>query len=146
MKFITLLLTLSLVLVAPQAYSRDTKHMLSIQDALASANFKEKLDPTISLYFGEQSHPKTVKSYGQFPTNKKTNALNKSDEAACQWVLLSSLLALQSRARQEGGNAVINIASYYKKNTFSSMTEYECHAGTFMSGVALTGEVVKIAE
>jgi len=134
------------VLVAPQAYSRDTKHMLSIQDALASANFKEKLDPTISLYFGGQSHPKTVKSYGNFPTNKKTNSVNKSDEAACQWVFLSSLLALQARAKREGGNAVINIASYYKKNTFNSKTEFECHAGTFMSGVALTGEVVKIAK
>jgi len=146
MKFIITLLTLSLMLIAPQAYSRDSKLMLSIQDALASANFKEKLDPSISLYFSDQSHPKTVKSYGSFPTNNKTNSLNKTDEAACQWVLLSSLLALQERAKKEGGNAVINIDSYYKKNTFSSKTEYECHAGTFLSGVALKGEVVTIAK
>lgn len=132
--------------LSSQAYSRDTKHMLSIQDALQSTDFKEKLDPNISLYFGEQPHSKVIQSSGNFSTNKKTNAFNKSDEAACQWVLLSALIALQDRAKKEGGNAVINIASYYKQNTMSSESQYECHAGTLMSGVALTGEVVKIAK
>jgi len=146
MKFITIFLTLSLLLIVPQAHSRDTKLMLPIQDALASTNFIEKLDPTISLYFGNQPHPKTIKSYGVFPTNKKTNAFNKSDEVACQWVLLSALVALQERAKKEGGNAVINIASNYKKNKFSSKTKYECHAGAFVAGVALTGKVVKAAK
>lgn len=146
MKFITILSALSLVLIAPQAYSRDTKHMLSLSDALASADSKEKLDPSISLYFGGQSHPKITKSFGTFPTNKKTNSVNKSDEVACQWVLLSGLLALQSRAVKEGGNAVVNIASYYKKNTVSNETQFECHAGTFVSGVALIDEVVTIAK
>ena len=146
MRLITVLLTISLFAISSQAYSRDTKHMLSIQEAMESANFKEKLDPSISFYFGKQSHPKTIKSFGTFPTNKKTNSLNKSDEGACQWVLLSALLALQKRAINEGANAVVDIVSYYKRNTFSSETEYECHAGTIMSGVALSGTVVKLAK
>lgn len=143
----TILLTLSLILLAPQAaYSRDTKHMLSIQDALDSAQYKEKLDPSISLYFGDQTHPKVIKSAGSFPTNKKTNAFNKSDREACEWVMLSTLLALQQRAKREGSNAVINISSYYKKNTVKSNTEFECHAGAIMSGVALIGEMVTLEE
>jgi len=143
MKLITILLVLCLSLIAPQAFSRDTTHMLSISEALASADFKERLDPSIRLYFGKQRHPKTLKSYGKFTTNKKTNAFNKSDEEACQWVLLSALLTLQERAKREGGNAVVNIASYYKKKTLSSTSQYECHAGVFVSGVALSGTVVK---
>ena len=87
-----------------------------------------------------------MKSYGKFVSNKKTNAFGKSDEAACEWVLLSAMLSLQDRVKAEGGNAVININSYYKKNTVSSETEYECHAGAIMAGVALQGEVVKIVE
>lgn len=146
MKLITTLFYLSLLLLAPQAHSRDTKHMMSIQDAMESANYQEKLDPDVALYFGDQSHPKVEKSFGSFPTNKKTNSFNKSDEAACQWVMLSALLALQERAKREGGNAVINISSYYKKNVVKSETEFECHAGAFMSGVALKGEVVKLSE
>ena len=133
MKIITIILAFTLVLMAPQAYSRDTKHMMSIQEALASPNFKAKLDPSISLYFGDQTHPKVER-------------FNKTDEEACQWVFLSTLIALTERAKKEGGDAVINIVSYYKKDTFSSNTEFECHAGSFVSGVALSGEVVKLAK
>jgi hypothetical protein len=53
---------------------------------------------------------------------------------------------LAGRARTEGGNAVINIVSYYKKNVFSSATEYECHAGAIIAGVALKGTVVKLSK
>ncbi|RLA52694.1 MAG: excinuclease ATPase subunit [Gammaproteobacteria bacterium] len=146
MKLLALLITSVLLFTSSQAYSRDTKHLNSIQEAMQSATFKEKLDPTIRFYFGDQKHPKVIRSYGNFSTNKKTNAFNKSDEEACKWVLLSGLITLQERANREGGNAIINVASYYKKNTYKSKTKYECHAGTFLAGVALTGEVVKLAK
>jgi uncharacterized protein YbjQ (UPF0145 family) len=145
-KQILILLTAAIVIFSTQAHSRDTKHMLPIEAAMNSADFKEKLDPSIRFYFGNQPHPEVVKSYGKFVSNKKTNAFGKSDEAACEWVLLSAMLSLQDRVKAEGGNAVININSYYKKNTVSSETEYECHAGAIMAGVALQGEVVKIVE
>ena len=41
---------------------------------------------------------------------------------------------MKERAIAEGGNAVINIQSYYKKNELSSATEYECGAGAIMGG------------
>lgn len=145
MKYLALFLSASLFLIAPEAYSRDTQHMLSIQEALSSSDFQERLDPSVRLYFGEQKHPKVKATIGEFSSNKKTNAFGKSDEEACRWVLLSALIALQDRAKKEGGNAVINIASYYKKNTYSSNSKYECHAGAIMAGVALTGKVVKLA-
>jgi len=56
------------------------------------------------------------------------------------------LLALQNRAKREGGNAVVNISSYYKKKTVSSKTRFECHAGAFIAGAALIGKVVKVAK
>lgn len=146
MKIFALLLSASLFLMAPEAYSRDTQHNYSIQEALQSADFKSKLDPSIRLYFGNQRHAKVRQSFGNFATNKKTNAFNKKDEEACRWVLLSALLTLQERAIKEGGNAVINIASNYKKKKMSSSTEYECHAGNIIAGVALTGDVVKLAK
>ncbi|MDO6566977.1 excinuclease ATPase subunit [Alteromonas sp. 1_MG-2023] len=146
MKAIKIIVGLSLILMASNTFARDTKYMYSIEDALASANFQDRLDPNIPLFFGEQTHGEVEKRLGSYPTNKKTNAFNKTDEEACEWVLLSALLTLQERAVKEGGNAVINIASYYKKNTVVSDTEYECHAGAFVAGVALMGEVVKLAD
>lgn len=146
MKLITAFVALAVLAVSPIAHSRDTKHMLSIEEAMQSELFKTELDSAIRFYFGAQKHPKVAKNFGSFSSNKKTNAFNKSDEEACRWVFLSAMKSLQDRVRREGGNAVINIASYYKKNIVRSDTEYECHAGAIIAGVALTGEVVKLAE
>lgn len=144
MKKIASLLVLSSLLVSTQAFSRDTAHLLSIEEALASSDFKEKLDPEIGFYFGDQTHPEVVENKGNFVSNKKTNAFNKTDEEACKWVLLSALLSFQDRVRSEGGNAVINLESYYKKNTYRSDTQYECHAGAIIAGVTLKGDVVTL--
>ncbi len=83
---------------------------------------------------------------GTFTSNKKTNAFGKDVTEACQWVLLSTVIALQERAIASGGNAVVGISSYYNKVKFSSSTQYECHKGFLMAGVALQGKVVKLAK
>jgi hypothetical protein len=72
-KKIAACLSVFLILASPQAFSRDTKHMLSIEEAFQSPDFKEKLDPNIRFYFGNQSHPKVSQSFGNFSTNKKTS-------------------------------------------------------------------------
>lgn len=134
-----------LFFIHPNVHSRDTKHLFSIQDALITADFQEKLDPSIKLYFGNQAHPDITTSYGRYTSNKKTNAFNKSDEVACRHAFLSALLTFQQRAQNEGGNAIVEIESYYKKKPFSSTAQYECHAGAVIAGTALRGKVVKIA-
>ncbi|MCX4025397.1 excinuclease ATPase subunit [Endozoicomonas sp. SM1973] len=125
--------------------ARDTRTMYSIQEALSKPAAKEKLLPNVPLYFGNQPTPRVLKRLGEYMSNKKTNAFNKSDKEACQWVILSALISLQQRAIQEGGNAVVNIKSYYKKNEISSTTEFECGAGALIAGVTLKGTVVKLA-
>jgi len=132
------------VLVIGVAYARDTRLKLPINDAMATAEYKAQTDPNIKLFFGAQQHPTPVQSFGTYTTNKKTNFFNKSDKEGCEWVFLSTVLALQERARQLGGNAVVGIKSVYKGADLSSETEYECGAGALMGGVALQGEVVKL--
>jgi uncharacterized protein YbjQ (UPF0145 family) len=56
------------------------------------------------------------------------------------------MVALEKRAKQLGANAVVNIVSYYKRVEMSSTTEFECHAGALIAGVALKGDFVKITE
>ncbi|HDR8932608.1 excinuclease ABC subunit A [Burkholderia vietnamiensis] len=127
---------------APAAYARDTIDTYPIDSALTSE--PGKVDDSIALYFGDRPHPRVLKSYGTFATNKKTNAFGKSDEAACQHVFLSAVIELQARAKQEGGNAVIGINSNYRNVLHSSTSAYTCGAGAFVAGVALTGEVVTL--
>lgn len=120
---------------------RDTTHHFSINEALKSPEAAEVLNPNIKLYFGTPAPGKVV--LANAVTNKKTNAANKTDKEACQWVFLSAVKQLQDKAASKGATKVGNIVSYYKKNTFKSRTEYECHAGHLISGVALKGDIVK---
>ncbi len=139
-------ITLATLGASANSFARDDQSMHPLQDALTSEAAKGKLDSSIKLYFGDQKHPKVVKEFGEWKTNKKTNGFNKTDKEACEWVFLSAVLELQERAQKEGANAIIYIKSNYKGNERSSETEYMCGSGALMSGVALKGTVVKLAE
>ncbi|HSQ11705.1 MAG TPA: hypothetical protein VLM90_01755 [Candidatus Deferrimicrobium sp.] len=128
------------------AHARDDKLMFPVAPALEAKDAKEKLDGSVKFYFGNQETPKVLTKLGTDVTNQKTNKFGKSDERACNWVFLSAMIQLDKRAKQLGANAVVNIVSYYQKNVMSSPTEFECHAGNIIAGVALRGEFVKIAE
>lgn len=120
--------------------------MIQVADAMGTSEYQEKLDGSVRFYFGNTAHPPVVHVYGNFVANKKTNAFAKDEGVACRHVLLSALLSLQERAQSLGGNAVVNIKSYFKKNEVSHDAEVECYKGFIMAGVALKGDVVKLAE
>lgn len=143
MKLITCLLLAISMLTATAVEARDDIGKYPIQSLLETSKAKTAL-LDIPLYFAEQGYGSESTKYGEVITNKKTNAFNKSDREACEWVMLSALKALQERAVKEGMNAVVNIQSYYKKREFVSSTEYECGAGMLMAGVALKGTLVKL--
>jgi uncharacterized protein YbjQ (UPF0145 family) len=127
------------------AEARDERIRFPIKLAMEKGQTtKAKLDPAIRLYFGHQKTPAVEKSIGEWTSNKKTNAFNKSDREACEIAFVSAAHSLQERARREGGNAVINIKSVYKNDNVESASEYLCGAGTIMAGVALRGTVVTL--
>lgn len=143
MKLLTLICVLVACLFSTSSFARDDIQTLPVQALLETTKAKQAL-LDIPLYFADQSHNTIKTTYGEVITNKKTNAFNKTDREACEWVMLSALKALQERAVREGMNAVVNIQSYYKKREFVSQTEYQCGAGTFIAGVALKGTLVKL--
>ena|ERR1043166_7757352 len=128
------------------AYARDTKYLLPINSAMEVKDAQDKLDGSIKFFFGTQKYPTVITKFGNFVSNRKTNSFGKPDEKACNWAFLSALVAFENRAKQLGGNAVVNLVSYYQKNEMASTTEFECHAGAVIAGVALKGDVVKIAD
>ena len=113
---------------------------------MATKDADEKLEGSVKFFFGKQEYPKVVTKLGTDVSNRKTNAFGKSDEKACNWAFLSAMIALERRAKQLGANAVVNIVSYYQRIEMSSTTDFECHAGAVIAGVALKGEFVKIEE
>jgi uncharacterized protein YbjQ (UPF0145 family) len=128
------------------AHARDTRHLLPIAVAMEVKDAQDKLDGSVKFYFGDQPPPQVLTNLGSDVSNRKTNAFGKSDEKACNWAFLSAMVALEKRAQQMSANAVINIVSYYNKKVMSSATEFECHAGAIIAGVALKGDFVKLAD
>lgn len=131
---------------AHQAQASDNKHMMSIAAAMADNNAEGRLGDSVKFYFGKQATPKVLKKLSSDTTSHKTNAFGKSKEKVCNWVFLTDMLALQKRAHELGANAVINIVSNYNNIEYSSDTEFECHVGGIMGGVAFKADFVKIAE
>jgi hypothetical protein len=142
MKRHLMLAALCATLATSQAFARDSVADYSVDAALASE--PGKVTPDVALFFAGQKHPAVLQSFGEFATNKKTNAFGKSDMEACQHVFLSAVLELQDRARKQGGNAVVNIKSNYRNELRASPSEFTCGAGAVIAGVALVGDVVKL--
>ncbi len=135
----TLLAALAAAAILPAQARDDTLH-LSIDDALNSPKAAEVLDPSVKISFASGGGQIVKKD---LVSNKKTNAVGKSDEEACQWALLSALKQFQETAKKHNATRVTNLVSYYKRNTFKSRSQYECHAGGLMAGVALKGDIVR---
>lgn len=136
---------LALAATAP-VQAADRINMIKIEDAMAANGARERLGDSVKFYFGDTKTPKVAERRGPVKTSNKTNSFGKSPTESCNWVFLSAMLDLQKKAERAGANAVINIQSNYKNVPRSSTTEIECHDGAIMSGIALKGEMVRLAK
>ena len=146
MKKFLFLVFFGLLLTPLTVVAEDTIKDYSIREALGEEKIKNVLGDDVKFYFGTQRHGKVLKKFGNFRTSKKANAFMKSKESACQWAFASSLKAFKDRALREGGNAVINIQSNYNNVRTASSETYKCGSGAAVAGVAMVGDVVRLAE
>lgn len=134
------------MLAALPAQARNVKYMLSIPTALESDAAKASLDASVKLYFGPQAFGKADQTVGRFDVHAKMPIEIKADIASCMAAFIDAVKTLQTNARDGGANAVVNIASYFKRGpVVSSATEFECHAGSYQTHVMLKGELVKLS-
>lgn len=136
----------AMAVFVPQAQARDTILNIPLADVLAMPEAQGKLDGSVKFFLSGAATPKVEKTFASDTANPKTNGFNKSDEFACKWAALSALISFQSSAKRYGANAVIDVVSYYKKNEAKSDTTIQCHAGTFVVGLALKGTYAKVQD
>jgi len=122
------------------SFAADTFLDLPVDAALKSPHASTLLD--VPVFMSGQEHPAIAKTAGEYTSNKRPNAFNKSNEEACTIAFLSAIITLQDCAKKEGGNAVIDIKSITKHNDLVSATQFRCVAGAMIANVALTGTVV----
>jgi len=108
--------------------------------ATGKASTRDQIKDDIALYFGKQKTPPVVKKVWEGDSTR-TSGGRKSQTERCETAFASAIISLQNRARNEGGNAVINITSGSGE---SSETEFTCTAGRAMSRVHLRGTVVTL--
>ncbi len=132
--------------VSMPAAARDSEYKIPLADVLAMPEAQGKLDGSVKFFLAGQKTPKVVEKKGEDVANRKTNGVGKDDVFGCKWAALSALIALQDKAKQMGANAVVDLVSYYKKQTYSSPTDIECHAGAVVIGVALKGTYAKVGD
>ena len=137
--------SLSAIASAP-ARAADTVLMMPIAAAMAANDAQSRLGDSVKFYFADQPTPAVASKIASDKTSQRTNGFGKSADKSCNWVFLSAMLALQKRAHEVGADAVVNIVSNYKEKVVASQTEFECHDGAIMSGVALKGDFVKLAK
>ncbi len=145
-KMLSVSLLLAVALASPlTAMAADTVVMLPIAGAMAANDAQKRLGDSVKFYFADQPTPQVLSHIISDRTSLRTNGFGKSAEKACNWVFLSAMLQLQKRAQEVGANAVINIVSNYNNNEMASQTEFECHDGAIMAGVAFKADFVKLA-
>lgn len=141
----TAVAVLSAAVLPGISQARDTVHYLDFNSVVTEAVQAGRLDGSVKFYLaGNTPAGKVTVINPNITTNQKTNALNKSDEEACRWVLQSALIRLQDAAKSAGANAVVDIASNYKRKEYKDASKYECHAGAFVAGVALKGAIANV--
>ena len=136
---------LAVAAVVP-AYARNNPVTVTLQSVLDMPEAQSKLDGTVKFYLAGSPTPKVGKKFGEDTSNAKTNAFNKSPEAACRWNALSALIKLQDKARAYGANAVVEITSYSEKIAFTSPTDIQCSDGAFLAGIALKGTYATVGK
>lgn len=138
-------LALAACLFSTSALANDNVLHLPLSEVIERGLADGALDGSVHFYLEGQSTPAVQSRHGEDITNKRTNAVNKSDPEACEWVALSALIALQQGAKNRGANAVVGITSFFRRNTYSDPVNFECHAGRIMAGVTLKGTYAKVA-
>ncbi len=122
------LATASAVLAPAIGQARDTVLHLPMDAVFELPQAKAQLDGSVRFFLAGAKAPTVQKRLGTGVTNRKTNGVGHGDEEACKWAALSALIALQKSAKAQGGNAVVDIVSYYKKAEYRDAGNYECHA------------------
>jgi len=141
--FVARILVCLTAMAAGAAHAADRTVMLPLKSAIESATTAGKLDGSVKFYMAGKG-PKGKILQRDVVTNRKTNAFGKKDQTACDWAAQSALISLQEAAKKAGANAVVNIVNYYKKVENPNATDYECHAGAVIAGVALRGDLAVV--
>ena len=144
-RFSTVLIGAVLALAPLGAEARNTEHFYPVEEARTSDLGEARL-LSVPFYMRGQDHPPVAQTLSEVNTDHSTRGAFRSDNASCQVAFLSAIIALQQRAMEKGGDAIVDIVSITRGKKTESATEYRCIAGAMIVHVSLKGKIVKLAQ
>ena len=135
----------ALVIPATTAHARNTEHFYSAEEAVEEGAGNAP-SASIRFFLEGQAHPAAVRVIGTWTADRPARGFLRSDEASCQVAFRSAIISLQKRAKDEGGNGIIDIVSVTRGKETSSSSDYRCVAGAAVVHVGLRGTVVEFVE
>ncbi len=124
------------------AAARNEAYYLPIQTVLGSPYFAAHVGNSVKLVFGDQPAA-GYQPLGEYVADEREHFDDRTDEETCRVAFVNALADLKEHATDAGADAVIGIASYYRRRTNSSATQFECHAGRSGVFVTLRGILAK---
>ena len=137
--------TLLLCALPAVSQARDTAVYLPFDKAVAEATRSGKIDGSVKFYLaGNTPAGKvTVVSPGAV-TNKKTNAFNKSDTEACEWVVQSAIISLHQAREKRRRQRRDQHRQLLQEQRAQGCADLRMPRRRIMAGVALKGDLAKI--
>jgi uncharacterized protein YbjQ (UPF0145 family) len=141
----SLFVGLAVLTLVASAEARNDAYTLSNADVVSDPAFT-KLGTGVALYFSSQRTPRVSQSFGDTIGKKIAKTHGESDEQWCKEAAIGALSAMRDQATTRGGNAVVDIHSFYHENPIADKTKYECHAGGTGGHVEFQGTIVTLAK
>jgi uncharacterized protein YbjQ (UPF0145 family) len=129
--------------IASPTVARNDRYTFPLQPTLDSPDFSQRIGSSVKFVFGDEPAPAGEK-VAEYVANDRQHFHGMTEEGACRNTLLTALSDLRDRAAGAGADAVVGIVSYFRRVTFSSATEFECHVGSSGVFVSLKGTLVKL--
>ena len=119
--------------------------LIDFQQALNSDEIKKALGDDVAFYLSGATTPVVRTSFQEVIGNSSTIRWYGSGQKPCMVVLLKVLQIMRDQAKQQGGNAVVNVIGYYKKKELVNSSMIECYTGAQVQGhITLKGTVAEV--
>lgn len=137
------ILALAVLAGASMAAHAEKVLLLPLEEAVQLGLELKKLDGSVKFYLSGAPTPEGGTAIGEETANRKTSSGGRTKEEACHWVALSTLISLEEFAKKRGANAVVDLHSAFKGKVYKDPFNYECHAGSMLTGVTFKGTYVR---
>jgi hypothetical protein len=137
------ILALAVLAGASMAAHAEKVLMLPLEEAVQLGLELKKLDGSVKFYLSGAPTPEGGTAIGEETANRKTSSGGRTKEEACHWVALSTLISLEEFAKKRGASAVVDLHSTFKGKVYKDPVNYECHAGSMLTGVTFKGTYVR---